>query len=155
MSQGISKTQFKARVLEYFRRVQRTRRPIIITDRGKPVLKVVPYTDDPDEALAPKLKRWAKRKLKLGAELQSHAQVAEVGTPFWSAEADRRTVIPDRQIRHAVLIEVNTDRHTQRQFDSLRFLHFDQSAVRNERLQRCQSDADCQKIQRRLHKDAY
>lgn len=51
MSQGISKTQFKAKVLEYFRRVQRTRRPIIITDRGKPVLKIVPYTDDPDEAL--------------------------------------------------------------------------------------------------------
>jgi prevent-host-death family protein len=73
MSQGISKTQFKARVLEYFRRVQRTRKPIIITDRGKPVLKVVPYTDDPDEAL---------RALR-GSVLEYQEPMEPVGQEDW------------------------------------------------------------------------
>ena len=47
----VSKSRFKARALYYFREVERSRRPIIITDRGKPVLKVAPYIDDPEEAL--------------------------------------------------------------------------------------------------------
>jgi len=48
---SISKSQFKARALEYFRAVETHRKPLVITDRGKPVLKVVPYVDDPDELL--------------------------------------------------------------------------------------------------------
>ena len=47
----VSKSRFKARALYYFREVERSRRPIIITDRGKPVLKVAPYSDNPEEAL--------------------------------------------------------------------------------------------------------
>lgn len=49
--QGISKSRFKSRALEYFRQVQKSRKPLIITDRGKPVLKVVPYSEDPEEIL--------------------------------------------------------------------------------------------------------
>jgi len=48
---GISKSRFKARALEYFRQVESTCKPVIITDRGKPVLKVVPFSDDPTESL--------------------------------------------------------------------------------------------------------
>jgi len=47
----VSKSRFKSNALEYFREVEKGRRPIIITDRGKPVLKVVPYSEDPEEIL--------------------------------------------------------------------------------------------------------
>lgn len=51
MSQTVSKSQFKARALGYFRMVEETRREIVITDRGRPVLKVVPFAREPGEAL--------------------------------------------------------------------------------------------------------
>jgi prevent-host-death family protein len=51
MKPVISKSAFKARALEYFRQVQRTGRELIISDNGRPVLKVVPYASDPAEAL--------------------------------------------------------------------------------------------------------
>jgi prevent-host-death family protein len=47
----VSKSRFKARALHYFREVQKTRRPIIITDRGKPVLKLAPYSENSEDAL--------------------------------------------------------------------------------------------------------
>jgi prevent-host-death family protein len=47
----VSKSQFKAQALEYFRAVEKSRKPLVITDRGKPVLKVIPYSNDPDEVL--------------------------------------------------------------------------------------------------------
>ncbi len=47
----VSKSQFKAQALEYFRAVEKSRKPVVITDRGKPVLKVVPYSEDPEEAV--------------------------------------------------------------------------------------------------------
>lgn len=47
----VSKSRFKARALELFRQVEKTGRPIIITDRGTPVLKLTPYHDDPESAL--------------------------------------------------------------------------------------------------------
>jgi len=51
MSSSVSKSKFKARALEYFREVERTGRALIVTDRGRPVLKVVPYRADPAESL--------------------------------------------------------------------------------------------------------
>ncbi len=39
----ISKSRFKARALEYFRQVEQTGQEIVITDRGRPVLRLVPY----------------------------------------------------------------------------------------------------------------
>lgn len=51
MSEAVSKSRFKARALEYFREVERTGKELIITDRGKPVLKLVPYREDPAEVL--------------------------------------------------------------------------------------------------------
>ena len=47
----VSKSRFKARALDYFRQVERTGHPIVITDRGVPVLQVVPYRPDPAAAL--------------------------------------------------------------------------------------------------------
>ena len=44
MSQAVSKSQFKPHSLEYFRKIE-----LVITDHGRPVLKVVPYVADPEE----------------------------------------------------------------------------------------------------------
>jgi prevent-host-death family protein len=51
MSTTVSKSRFKARALELFRQVERTGQPIIITDRGMPVLKGMPYREDPEAAV--------------------------------------------------------------------------------------------------------
>jgi prevent-host-death family protein len=53
MSRTVSKSQFKPRALNFFREVEQTGKEIIITDRGKPVLKLVPYTEDPEIWLKP------------------------------------------------------------------------------------------------------
>ena len=47
----VSKSRFKARALEYFRQVERTGCEIVITDRGKPVLKLVPFREDSQQGL--------------------------------------------------------------------------------------------------------
>jgi prevent-host-death family protein len=51
MSKVVTKSQFKPHALEYFRQVQKTGEEVIITDHGRPVLKVVPYTEKPSDAL--------------------------------------------------------------------------------------------------------
>ncbi len=51
MTMEISKSKFKPNALKYFREVEKTGKPIIITDRGKPVLKIIPFSDDPESAL--------------------------------------------------------------------------------------------------------
>ncbi len=51
MSKQVSKSEFKAHALEHFRRIQRTGHELVITERGKPVLRVVPYHHDPKQAL--------------------------------------------------------------------------------------------------------
>jgi len=47
----VSKSQFKPHALEYFRKIEQTGEELIITDRGRPVLKVSPYSEDPDQVL--------------------------------------------------------------------------------------------------------
>ena len=49
MPQAISKSQFKPHSLEYFRKIEQTGEELIITDHGRPVLKVVPFVEDPEE----------------------------------------------------------------------------------------------------------
>jgi len=51
MEELISKSKFKPNALKYFREVQQKGKALIITDRGKPVVKIVPYSEDPSEAL--------------------------------------------------------------------------------------------------------
>lgn len=47
----VSKSRFKAQALALFRQVERTGTPIIITDRGTPVLMLAPYRADPEAPL--------------------------------------------------------------------------------------------------------
>jgi prevent-host-death family protein len=51
MTQSVSKSKFKAKALEIFRQVETTGKSLVITDRGRPVLKLVPFSDEPDEVL--------------------------------------------------------------------------------------------------------
>ncbi len=51
MKNTVSKSQFKPHALEFFRKIEETRQELIITDRGKPVLKVIPYTEDSVQSL--------------------------------------------------------------------------------------------------------
>ena len=51
METQVTKSRFKPRALEYFREVERTGKALVITDRGRPVLKIVPYSEDPSDAL--------------------------------------------------------------------------------------------------------
>lgn len=51
MDKVISKSKFKPYALQYFRQVEQTGKELIITDHGKPVLKIVPYSEDPLDAL--------------------------------------------------------------------------------------------------------
>jgi prevent-host-death family protein len=71
----VSKSGFKSRALEYFRQVEKSRKPVIITDRGKPVLKVVPFSEDPEEIL---------RELR-GSALKFKDPVKPVAESDWEA----------------------------------------------------------------------
>lgn len=59
----VSKSKFKPRALEYFRRVEETGEEIVITSHGHPVIKVVPYTESPMaelESLRNTVKKYSK-----------------------------------------------------------------------------------------------
>ncbi len=51
MAANITKTTFKAQALAHFRRVLTDKKPVIIMDKGKPVLKVIPYTENKQDEL--------------------------------------------------------------------------------------------------------
>lgn len=46
----VSKSDLKPKVLEYLREVESTGEPLFVTDRGRLVIRIEPYSDD-DEAL--------------------------------------------------------------------------------------------------------
>jgi prevent-host-death family protein len=75
MPSTISKSRFKARALEYFRQVEHSGKELIITDHGRPVLKVIPYASDPAKALA------ALR----GSVIRYDAPTEPVGLEDWEA----------------------------------------------------------------------
>jgi prevent-host-death family protein len=47
----ISKSKLKPRVLEILREVEESRSEVIVTDRGRPVVKILPFVDKPNEVL--------------------------------------------------------------------------------------------------------
>ena len=59
-SNKVSKSSFKARALEYFREVERTGRELIVTDRGRPVARIVPLRAD-RKALLEELRGTVRR----------------------------------------------------------------------------------------------
>lgn len=61
-SASVSKSRLKAKALEYFRQVETTGQPLVITDRGRPVLRLEPFRAlDPEaelEALRGTVRRY-------------------------------------------------------------------------------------------------
>lgn len=51
MEKQVSKSQFKARALQYFREVEESGTDLVVTDHGRPVIKVAPYRSDAAELL--------------------------------------------------------------------------------------------------------
>lgn len=45
MARSISKSEFKPRALQYLREVEETGEALIITDRGRPAVRIEPYGD--------------------------------------------------------------------------------------------------------------
>jgi antitoxin (DNA-binding transcriptional repressor) of toxin-antitoxin stability system len=52
MPETVSKSRFKPQALKYFRQVQENGQELIITDHGKPVLKISPLLNKPQTVLA-------------------------------------------------------------------------------------------------------
>lgn len=75
MEELVSKSKFKPNALKYFREVQQKGKALIITDRGKPVLKIIPYSEDPSEAL----------KTLHNTVIKYEAPTAPVGLNDWEA----------------------------------------------------------------------
>lgn len=76
MTATISKSRFKAHALEIFREVERTGKPIVITDRGTPVLTLSPYREQPSDAL----------KLLRETVVKYEAPTKPVGEGDWDSE---------------------------------------------------------------------
>lgn len=74
--QTISKSVFKARALELCRQVEATGRPLLITDHGRPVLRLVPYEESTQATLARlrgTLVRYDNPTAPVGAEWEAGA----------------------------------------------------------------------------------
>ena len=78
MVQTVSKSQFKPHALEYFRKVQETGEELVLTDHGKPVLKISPYQPGPEAKAA------GARRLR-GAVARYDAPFEPVGLEDWEA----------------------------------------------------------------------
>ncbi len=71
----VSKSEFKAKALEYFRQIQNTGASLIVTDHGKPVLEVRPYQSSERSAL----------ELLRGSVLRYDQPTEPIGSDEWEA----------------------------------------------------------------------
>jgi antitoxin (DNA-binding transcriptional repressor) of toxin-antitoxin stability system len=71
----ISKSKFKPIALKLFREIERTGKSVVITDRGQPVLKIVPYKANVD----------AQLKALRGTVTGYQDPMEPVGIPDWEA----------------------------------------------------------------------
>ncbi len=63
MATNVSKTELKTHALELLRGIQATGQPLIVTDRGKPVLQIRPWrseTRTPLDVLKGSVKRYSE-----------------------------------------------------------------------------------------------
>ena len=47
MDNTVSKSEFKPHALKYFRQIKDTGQELIITDRSKPVIRIIPFHEKP------------------------------------------------------------------------------------------------------------
>lgn len=75
MEPRVSKSQFKAKALEYFRQIETGGQPVIITDHGEPTVEVRAYQARERDPL----------KLLRGSLLRFDAPTAPVADDDWAA----------------------------------------------------------------------
>jgi prevent-host-death family protein len=75
MSAHISKSKFKAKALEYFRQVETTGEPLVITDHGKPALEIRKIAKDDRDPL----------EILRGSVLRYDDPFEPVGVEDWEA----------------------------------------------------------------------
>lgn len=87
----VSKSVLKARMLEYFRQVEETGEPLIVTDHGRPVLQVVPlqHKRSAEEALAAYRARFPGHARFIGDP--DEPTIEEWDDP--TGEKDRKSVV--------------------------------------------------------------
>lgn len=71
MGVRVSKSQFKARALEYFRQIETSGETVVVTDYGEPKLEVRPYRSrerDPLERLRGTVQRFERPADPVGEE---------------------------------------------------------------------------------------
>jgi prevent-host-death family protein len=73
---SVSKSQFKARALELFRQVQQSGKPLVVTDRGRPVIRVAPFDEEPAALL----------RAFRGSVLRYEDPLAPVDADSWEAQ---------------------------------------------------------------------
>ena len=72
---SVFRSEFEAHALEILRRVEASGEPVLITDHGRPVLRLGPYYGD-DDALLASLR---------GSVLEYHDPTEPVGVEDWEA----------------------------------------------------------------------
>ncbi|MDD2742137.1 MAG: type II toxin-antitoxin system Phd/YefM family antitoxin [Rhodocyclaceae bacterium] len=77
MQTEVSKSQFKAKALEYFRQVEASGESLVITDHGQPKLEVRPYQTDARDPL----------DVLRGSVLRFDQPMAPVAEDDWAALA--------------------------------------------------------------------
>ncbi len=97
-SNTVSRAAFNARALEILRRVQATGGPLIITDRGRPVLRPEPDLGEDDAVLASL--RGQRGRLVLRYPVREWIARAEVLAGLWFLPVDtgiaiRAVELPD------------------------------------------------------------
>lgn len=73
----VSKSEFKAKALEFFRQVEASGQSVVVTDHGKPTLEVRPYRDaerSPLDILRGSVVRYDNPTDPIGAEDWEAAQ---------------------------------------------------------------------------------
>jgi PHD/YefM family antitoxin component YafN of YafNO toxin-antitoxin module len=73
----VTKSQFKARALEYFRKIEASGKPIVITDCGRPTVEIRRYRSD---------QRSPLERLR-GSVVEFRVPTAPVGEEEWEALA--------------------------------------------------------------------
>ena len=75
--QNISKSQLKPQLLEYLRKVEKEKQPLVVTHEGVPTIKISPYREDSEDVL----------KALKGSVLSYKDPVKPVGEEDWEALA--------------------------------------------------------------------
>ena len=77
MAISVSKSDLKPKLLDYLRKVERDKEGIVVTDRGRPVARIVPYSESEGDIL---------KELK-GSVLSYDAPLDPVGEEDWEADS--------------------------------------------------------------------